>query len=70
MIRIRSLEESLSLSSQGGEALNASELVAFKKNISQTMDPYTDDDIFGEQADIVLGKQKTANLQLDPNPTI
>ena len=56
MIRIRSLEESLSLSSQGGEALNASELVAFMKNIPQTVDTNTDDDIFGEQADIVLGK--------------
>ena len=56
MIRIRSLEESLSLSSQGGEALNASELAAFMKNIPQTVDTNTDDDIFGEQADIVLGK--------------
>lgn len=38
MIRIRSLEESLSLSSQGGEALNASELVAFMKNRNMTID--------------------------------
>ena len=56
MIRIRNLEEFISLSSQGGEALNASELAAFMKNIPQTVDPYTDDDIFGEQANIVLGK--------------
>jgi len=26
------------------------------KNIPQTADPNTDDDIFGEQANIVLGK--------------
>jgi len=56
MIRIRNLEEFLSLSSQGGEALNASELAAFMKNIHQTVDTNTDEDIFGEQANIVLGK--------------
>jgi len=56
MIRIRNLEEFISLSSQGGEALNASESVVFMKNIPQTVDPNTDDDIFGEQANIVLGK--------------
>jgi hypothetical protein len=42
MIRIRNLEEFLSLSSQRGEALNASELVAFMKNIPQTVDPNTE----------------------------
>ena len=38
MIRIRNLEEFLSLSSQRGEALNASELVAFMKNRNMTID--------------------------------
>ena len=38
MIRIRNLEEFISLSSQGGEALNASELVAFMKNRNMTID--------------------------------
>ena len=56
MIRIRNLEEFINFSSQGGEAFNASELAAFMKNIPQTVDTNTDDDIFGEQADIVLGK--------------
>ena len=38
MIRIRNLEEFISLSSQGGEALNASELAAFMKNRNMTID--------------------------------
>ena len=38
MIRIRNLEEFINLSGQGGEALNASELVAFMKNRNMTID--------------------------------
>ena len=38
MIRIRNLEEFRSLSSQGGEALNTSELVAFIKNRNLMID--------------------------------
>ena len=38
MIRIRNLEEFINLSRQGGEALNASELVAFMKNRNMTID--------------------------------